>query len=345
MSDRRESWSRRQFVGGVTLAGTVGVFGARPERVAAEPPPETTRLRIVDNRTGGRFRATCIAPQYVAEELLRGEGFTDVHYLIKDTFDERLRALATGEADITITFISSLIARLDVGDPIVLLAGAHVGCFELFGNERVRTIGDLKGKTVAVSGLGNADHLFLSVILRHVGLDPHRDVRWVTYPAPEAIRRFAEGKLDALLGFPPVPQEFRALKIGRLILNSSADRPWSHYFCCVVAAHRDFVSRYPVATKRALRGMVKAVDLCALEPERVARLLVDKRYAERSEYTLQALRDVPYAKWRDYDPEDAVRFYALRLHEAGLIQSTPQKIIAKGTDWRVLKELKKELKG
>jgi NitT/TauT family transport system substrate-binding protein len=280
----------------------------------------------------------------VAEELLRGEGFSDVQYRIKDTFDERLRALATGEADITVTFISSLIARLDAGDPIVLLAGAHVGCFELFGSERVRTIRDLKGKTVAVSELGNPDHLFLSVILRHVGLDPHRDVRWVTYPTPDAIRLFAEGRLDALLNFPPVPQEFRALKIGRLILNSSVDRPWSQYFCCVVAAHRDFVSKYPVATKRALRSMVKAVDVCALEPERVARFLVDKGYA-RFEYTLQALRDVPYAKWRDYDPEDAVRFYALRLHEAGLIRSSPQKIIAMGTDWRFLKELKKELKG
>jgi NitT/TauT family transport system substrate-binding protein len=202
--------SRREFVNRVTLAGTAGLLGIRSEPIAAELRPETTRLRIVDNSIAGRLRATCIAPIYVAEELLRGEGFTDVQYRIKDTFDERLRALATGEADITVTFISSLIARLDAGDPIVLLAGAHVGCFELFGSERVRTIRDLKGKTVAVSELGNPDHLFLSVILRHVGLDPHRDVRWVTYPTPDAIRLFSEGRLDALLNFPPVPQEFRA---------------------------------------------------------------------------------------------------------------------------------------
>jgi NitT/TauT family transport system substrate-binding protein len=337
--------TRRAFVSGLTLAGTAGFLGIGSEPIAAELLPETARLRIVDSMLAGKLRATCIAPQYVAEELLRGEGFTDVQYRIKDTFDERLRALATGEADITITFIPPLITRLDVGDPIVLLAGAHVGCFELFGSERVRAIRDLKGKTVAVSGLGNADHLFLSVILRHVGVDPQQDVRWGTYPTSDAIRLFADGRLDAFLSFPPGAQEFRARKIGRLILNSSIDRPWSQYFCCVVAAHRDFVRRYPVATKRALRSMVKAVDVCALEPERVARFLIDKGYAERSEYTLQALRDVPYAKWRQYDPEDAVRFYALRLHEARLIQSSPQKLIAKGTDWRFLNELKKELKG
>jgi NitT/TauT family transport system substrate-binding protein len=57
------------------------------------------------------------------------------------------------------------------------------------------------------------------------------------------------------------------------------------------------------------------------------------------------MRDIPYSRWRAYDPEDTVRFYALRLHEAGMIKSSPQKILTQGTDWRFLKELTKELKG
>lgn len=56
------------------------------------------------------------------------------------------------------------------------------------------------------------------------------------------------------------------------------------------------------------------------------------------------MNDVPYGVWRDYDPEDTIRFYALRLQEAGMIKSTPQKIIAEHTDWRFLNELKRELK-
>ena len=52
-----------------------------------------------------------------------------------------------------------------------------------------------------------------------------------------------------------------------------------------------------------------------------------------------------FTAWRDYDPEDTLRFYALRLNEIGMIKSSPQKIIAQGTDWRFLRELKKELKG
>ncbi len=57
------------------------------------------------------------------------------------------------------------------------------------------------------------------------------------------------------------------------------------------------------------------------------------------------MKELPYGKWREYDPEDATRFYALRLHEAGMIKAGPQKILAQATDWRFLRELKKELKG
>jgi NitT/TauT family transport system substrate-binding protein len=123
------------------------------------------------------------------------------------------------------------------------------------------------------------------------------------------------------------------------------DRPWSQYFCCMVAGNREFVRRYPIASKRALRAILKAADICSVEPPRAARLLVDKNYAKRYDYALQALKDIPYNRWREYDPEDTLRFYALRLHEAGIIRSTPQKIIADATDWRFLNELKKELKG
>jgi NitT/TauT family transport system substrate-binding protein len=159
------------------------------------------------------------------------------------------------------------------------------------------------------------------------------------------VRLFAEGKIDAFLGFPPQAQELRAQGIGHVVVNSSIDRPWSQYFCCMLAWNREFVRKHPVATKRALRAILKAADVCAREPERAARFLVDKGYTTRYDYALQALKDVPYDKWREYDPEDTVRFYALRLHEAGMLKSSPQKLIAQGTDWRFLNELKKELKG
>jgi NitT/TauT family transport system substrate-binding protein len=157
------------------------------------------------------------------------------------------------------------------------------------------------------------------------------------------MQLLAERKIDALVGFPPVPQELRAKRIGHVVISSGLDRPWSQYFCCIVGGNRDFVRQHPVATKRALRAILKAANLCALEPARAARLIADKGYVYA--YALQTMQEIPYNRWREYDAEDTVRFYALRLHEVGMIKSPPQKILAQGTDWRFFNELKKELKG
>jgi NitT/TauT family transport system substrate-binding protein len=182
-------------------------------------------------------------------------------------------------------------------------------------------------------------------VLAYVGLDHRKDIRLSTYPPSEAMHAFAAGEVDAVITSPPFAQELRAKRVGQVLINRSVDRPWSQYFYCIVAGNRQYVREHPVATKRALRAILKAADLCALESDLAARALVDRGFTKRHDYALQAMKDVPYGKWREYDPEDTVRFYALRLHEAGMIKSSPQKILAQGTDWRFLNELKKELKG
>jgi NitT/TauT family transport system substrate-binding protein len=280
----------------------------------------------------------------VAEALLQAEGFTAIHYTEEPQFSARMQRLAAGETDLEFTFVGPLITRIDAGDPIVILAGGHIGCFELFGTAQVRTIRDLKGKLVAIPALGSPQHIFLSSMVAYVGLDPGQDLQWVTQPRVESMRLLAEGTIDAYLGFPPDPQELRAKQIGHVIVNSTLDRPWSQYFCCMVAGNREFVHTHPVATKRAVRALLKAAHVCASEPGQVAQFLVDKGYAERYDYALQAIKEIPYDRWREYDAEDTIRFYALRLHEVGMIKSSPQKIIAQGTEWRFLNELRKELK-
>lgn len=331
-------FSRREFLGGLTLAGTAGLLGVRPGSVAAEPPPETTKVKL------GRGAALCAAPQYVAEEFLSGEGFKEVEY-VEIPGLLLTKAVAAGEIDFGLNFVGPVILRLEAGDPLVILSGAHVGCFELFASEQVHAIRDLRGKTIAVVQLGGPDHVFIASMLAYIGLDPQKDVNWAAHPFDASTKLLAAGKIDAVLAQPPQTQELRAKQIGHVILNSMIDRPWSQYYCCMVYTHKTFVQEYPVATKRALRAILKAANVCTLEPERAARFLVDKRYTNNYDYALQTMQDVNYGQWREYDPEDTVRFYALRLQEAGFIKSTPQKIIAQGTDWRFFNALKKEMKG
>ncbi len=333
--------SRRNSLA-LLAAGTFGAGWCDTSQATAEAPPETTRIRL------NKIRSICLAPAYVAEALLRAEGFTDVQYIGDGPAGigglPAAQALGAGLVDFSMNFAAPLAVALDTGVPITLLAGVHPGCFELFCAERIRTISDLKGKTVASPGLNSAQHLFLASIATSVGLDAERDIHWVTHPPEEAIRLFAEGRIDGFLGFPPDAQELRARRVGHVVLNSAVDRPWSQYYCCLVAANRDFARNNPVATKRALRAIIKASDLCASDPELGVKAYLDLGFKAAPEFARQAMREVPYGRWRDYNPEDTLRFYALRLREARLIKSSPRQLIAQGTDWRFVEQLKKEMK-
>ena len=325
--------SRRRFLRQTSALGAASLLGLT-QTARAEPPPEIGRVRLT-NAPG-----ICLAPLYLAEELLRLEGFSNVEYV-----EYRSGNVYSGTVDFSQETAPQILPALDAGQPVVALAGIHVGCFELVANERIRAIRDLKGKRIAITGSGAAEHLLLSSMLAYVGIDPGKDINWVMGDdSPRTLALFTEDKADAIMGFAPQPQDLRERKIGHVLVNTALDRPWSQYFCCMLVAHREFTEKYPIATKRALRAFLKATDICAQQPERVARLLVAKGYEPRYEIALEVLKELPYNRWREANPEDTLRFHALRLHEVGMIKSTPQKLIAQGTDWRFLNELNKEMK-
>jgi NitT/TauT family transport system substrate-binding protein len=328
--------TRRRFLTTLSLAGAAGLVRARPA-LAREGAPEITSVRIQ------KSSSICNAPRYVAQELLRAEGFTDIRYVSVPT-DEVYQSFMRGEFDFISDFAPLCVNAIDQGMAVTVLAGLHAGCFELFASEHIRGVADLRGKAIGVAALNSPQHMFLAPIAAHVGIDPSKDINWIVSPSVKPMQLFIDGKLDGFLGLPPEPQELHTRRVGHVIVDSTVDRLWSQYFCCMLMGHREFVGKYPIATKRVTRAILKAADLCATEPARAARLLVDGGFTERYDYALQTLSGLPYDKWRDYDAEDTIRFYALRLRETGFIKSSPQKIIADGTDWRFLNELKRELK-
>jgi NitT/TauT family transport system substrate-binding protein len=328
------SQTRRQFLTTAAAASVANALGT-PRAPAAEPPLETTTVRL-------QAPGLCVAPVYISEELLRAEGFTDIRY---DGTSEigAIAPVARGRVDFAPIYASQSVRAIDAGEPVKLLAGVMVGCFELFAREGIGSIAELKDKSIGVQTAGSLSQQLVTLMVAQVGLDPVQDVHWITDSSVNPIELFVQGKIDAFLGFPPAPQELRARRIGHVIVNTGVDRPWSQYFCCMIASNPDYVRAHPIATKRVLRAILKATDLCVTDPARVARQLVDGGFTPSYDYALQTLSDNPY-KWTEYGAEDTIRWYALRLHEVGLIKSSPQKVIADGTDWRFLNELKRELK-
>ena len=312
-----------------------------------DPPPETTTIRL------GKGGATCTAPLYLAEQFLPAEGFTNVQYIDETPFDTQ-QGLAAGEMDIHLIIADELIAGADAGNPLVILAGVHNSCFELFGNERVQSLRDLKGKRIWVLGADatrqpyglDASHRpygSVETLLAYVGIDRSK-VEFIELSVGDGLTQMEAGTIDAVAVGPPLSTLLHANHLGHVVLNGMTDAPWSQYFCCMVAGNRDFVEKHPAATKRALRAILKAADMCAKEPQRAAHYVVDRGFTPFTyDQALDAIAGLSYTAWRDFNPEDTMRFYALRLKEAGLVKSTPDELIARATDWRYLEQIKREL--
>src|SRR5215831_6927471 len=167
--------TRRRFLKTLSLAGAAG-FVSPMGAMAADEPLETTTIRLP------RSPAICIAPGYAAEELLRAEGFTDIRYVELPTATAPIEAVARGEIDLNLNYAINYVSAIDAGNSITLLAGVHVGCYELFAREGVRTVADLKGKSVGVGAVGSTGSLLVTMMAAHVGLDPAKDIDWVTDP-------------------------------------------------------------------------------------------------------------------------------------------------------------------
>jgi NitT/TauT family transport system substrate-binding protein len=242
-------YSRRRFLKAASslalsaagLSLLEGCASAANVPTATAETLETSTIRLP------QITSLCSAPLIIAEDFLKAEGFTDVQYIPLPSGMLPQQGLTDGHVDMTMTFSSTLITSIGAGDPLVLLAGVHIGCFKLFVTGGVHTIRDLKGKRRAIAGLAGADRAFASSMAAYVGLDPNQDIQWIT--TSQAKQVFIDGGADAILAFPPAAQELQNKQIGQMIVDSMMDKPWSQYFCCKPVSTKVFFSRNQFAYK------------------------------------------------------------------------------------------------
>jgi NitT/TauT family transport system substrate-binding protein len=294
----------------------------------------------------------CDPATALAKELLLEEGFTDVQYVrVPVTTTEWLTA---DKADFHSAYANFAVANIDAGLPIVVLAGIHPGCFELFARPGIASVSDLRGRTIAVTAKNQSDQFygFFLILLSYVGISPS-DVNFVEIPPDvNALRdAFVDGRSEAFIAPAASGPTLRRnpKNPGKVILDTTMDKPWSQYYCCQLVANRDWARRYPIATKRVTRAMLRAADLLAKDRasaahEFVARGFFSTTPAATDEAVVnEVIRDLSY-DWRELDPEETLRFYALRLADSKLIKRSSQQIITQGSDFAYMRQLKTELK-
>jgi NitT/TauT family transport system substrate-binding protein len=226
----------------------------------------------------------------------------------------------------------------------------------IFARRGIDTVADLRGKTIAINTktitvLGKSalaiDYGFLVSLLAHNGMQPS-DANFVELA--DTLTPFVDGKVDAiwtgaqagplLLANPKNP--------GHVILDTSTDKPWSQNYCCLLVTSRDWYSAHPIAARRATRAILRAVDEAKKDRHAAAKSAIDKgTYKAAPAVTEQVIYDIIKDEsfdWREFDPEETVRFFALRLADAKLVKKSPQQIIADGVDLAYFRQLRKELR-
>src|SRR5688572_15940614 len=143
MQPFRDCWTRRKFCKAASAVVSPTLLWVELGPAAAQSQPETTKIRFVGGGT-----PICLTPQYMAEGILKAEGFTEVEYT--KTGKPPLKTIASGEADFCMEFAGVVATHIDMGDAVTALAGVHIGCLELVVGDQIRAVRDIKGKRIAV---------------------------------------------------------------------------------------------------------------------------------------------------------------------------------------------------
>jgi len=279
-----------------------------------------------------------------AERYLRQEGFTSIEITDAATGP----ALASGKADMGVMFPPSLANSVQEGQRVVGLGGLHPGCVEIWAQQGIGSVKDLRGRTIVVrsKALSDLSYSYTAVVLKYAGIDP-KDVNFVVQADADLVRLYIEGKNDAVFVATTGAAALKAnpANKGHIVHSMVMDDPWSKLDCCILVTTQDWYRTNPVAAKRAVRAIFRAADFQPADRADAVELVTNKGLfggANNFDNVLTAANMVP-ANWRELDAEKSLRFYGQLLADVGLLKTSVDEV-AKALDLRILHELRTELK-
>lgn len=279
-------------------------------------PSGLTKVRV------GYIGLTCEAPLFTALEkgFFREEGL-DVE-MVRCEWATYKDALALGRYDVTHHLVMYFLKPIEQGMDVKFTGGVHRGCLRVQAavDGPIRTVRDLKGKTIGVPGMGTPPFMFASRVMAAQGVDPSRDVQWRVYPAGELGLVLEQGLVDAVADSEPVGSLLLESGKVRNVADQAKDAPYKDEYCCAVLVNGPFLKKYPQASAAATRAILKAAKWVDANPGAAARLSVERRFiASTPELNAYAISNLDYAP-SVKGAEDAVISAADEMKRGGMLE-------------------------
>lgn len=227
----------------------------------------------------GHYGGTCDAPTYVAYE----KGFFKKNglnvELVKIDFNTLKDGIATGKID-AVNASPGLFKPIEQGLNIKITNGIHTGCIQgvVPVNSHIKSIKDLKGKTIGIDAIGGVPMVLLSIELNRNGIDPKNDVTWKVYPDPQLQQAMDKGEIDAFVTWDPFGEQSIESGKARKIYGNNHNGDPNNQYCCFVGINGKLLKENPQIAKAITQSYADADRWIEQHPHEAAQLEVDKKY-------------------------------------------------------------------
>lgn len=223
--------------------------------------------------------STCASPVAIAS--LKGfyaEEGVKINLVSGVSFEAQRSALAAGKMPVIngdFQFFPSVHNGIDVK----LIGGLHEGCIKILVpiNSPVQTLGDLRGKSIAVDEIGGTPMSVASVAAGSAGIDPQTEITWRPFPNDQLVQAVERGEVDLFAAWDPFATTAEQSGKFRVLLDISTDPLFAGRNCCFVFASGKLVKERPQAVAAVLRAIHRAVEWIGTNPAEAAKLLVESK--------------------------------------------------------------------
>lgn len=200
--------------------------------------------------------------------------------LVKVDFETLKESLATGKIDAANGIAMKWIKPFEQGVNAAFTAGIHKGCMQLLvpANSDIKTVADLKGKTIGNNGMGDGPMIFTMRALQQAGVDPKKDVQWRAYPPTELEGVLERGEVAAITLTDPLAQMSIEKGKARKLLSTHGDAPFKDEYCCMATISGKLLKEDPAAAAAVTRALMKGAKWVSANQDEAAKLMVEKKY-------------------------------------------------------------------